>query len=154
MFIGSLLGSTSPVTTYSPLLGAELTLSAGTTLQVPVDSSYELGVLVDIGSVRVDGKPLAKNDLGFIAPGADAIELTADEDARLLVLGGPPFGEKIVMWWNFIGREHDEVVGYRAQWEALLAEGDHTRFDLPEDDPMESLHAPPLPNARMVKRGP
>ena len=29
------------------------------------------------------------------------------------------------MWWNFIGREHDEVVGYRAQWEALLAEGDH-----------------------------
>jgi quercetin 2,3-dioxygenase len=154
VFIGSLLGSRSPVTTYSPLLGAELTLSAGTTLQVPVDASYELGVLVDTSSVRVDGKPLATNDLGFIAPGADAIELTADEDARLLVLGGPPFGEKIVMWWNFIGREHDEVVGYRAQWEALLAEGDHTRFDLPEDDPMESLHAPPLPNARMVKRGP
>ena len=58
------------------------------------------------------------------------------------------------MWWNFIGREHDEVVAYRAEWEALLADGDHERFDLPEDDPLDSLHAPPLPNARMVKRGP
>jgi redox-sensitive bicupin YhaK (pirin superfamily) len=142
------------VTTYSRLLGAELTLAAGTTLKVPVDSSYELGVLVDTGTVRVDGKPLAKNDLGFIAAGADSIELTTDEDTRLLVLGGPPFGEQIVMWWNFIGREHEEVVRYRAQWEALIEQDDHTRFGLPEGDPLEPLHAPPLPNARMVKRGP
>jgi redox-sensitive bicupin YhaK (pirin superfamily) len=153
VFIGSLLGSESPVTTYSPLLGAEITL-AGTALQVPVDPSYELGVLVDTGSVRVDGKPLGRNDLGFVAPGTDALELSTDEDTRLLVLGGPPFGEQIVMWWNFIGREHDEVVGYRAQWEALLTDDDHTRFDLPADDPLDPLHAPPLPNARMVKRGP
>ena len=142
------------MTTYSPLLGAELTLAAGTTLTVPVDASYELGVLVDNGAVRVDGKPLAAHELGFVEPGTESLELSADEDTRLLLLGGPPFGEQIVMWWNFIGREHDEVVGYRAQWEALIAEGDHTRFDLPDDDPLEALHAPPLPNARMVKRGP
>ena len=154
VFLGSLLGSTSPVTTYSPLLGAEPTLSAGTTLQVPVDPSYEHGVLVDTGALRVDGKPLAAHELGFLAPGADAIELSAEGDTRVLLLGGPPFGEQIVMWWNFIGREHDEVVGYRAQWEALLASGDHERFELPADDPLEPLHAPPLPNARMVKRGP
>jgi redox-sensitive bicupin YhaK (pirin superfamily) len=154
VFIGSLLGATSPVTTYSPLLGAELTLVAGTTLRIPVDASYELGVLVDTGSVRVDGEPLAAHELGFVEPGADAMELSADEDVRLLVLGGPPFGEQIVMWWNFIGRDHDEVVGYRAQWESLLAQGDRERFDLPDDDPLEALHAPPLPNARMVRRGP
>ena len=80
VFIGSLLGSTSPVKTYSPLLGAELTLEAGTTLTVPVDPSYELGVLVDTGSVRVDGKPLATHELGFVEPGADSLELTATED--------------------------------------------------------------------------
>ena len=54
VFLGSLLGSTSPVTTYSPLLGAELTLAAGTTLQLPVDPSYEIGLLVDAGAVTVD----------------------------------------------------------------------------------------------------
>jgi redox-sensitive bicupin YhaK (pirin superfamily) len=154
VFIGSLLGSTSPVTTYSPLLGAELVLQAGTTLHVPVDPAYELGVLVDFGALTVDGKPVDAHELGFLEPGAEVLELTADTETRLLLLGGPPFGEKIVMWWNYIGREHEEVVAYRAEWEALLEQGTNDRFSLPEGDPLEPLHSPPLPNARMVKRGP
>jgi redox-sensitive bicupin YhaK (pirin superfamily) len=154
VFIGSLLGSTSPVRTHSPLLGAEVTLEAGTTLLVPVDPSYELGVLVDQGSVLVGGKPLSAHELGFEAPGGESLELSAEEDTRLLLIGGPPFGEQIVMWWNYIGRDHDEVVAYRAEWEALLDDGSSDRFALPADDPLEPLHSPPLPNARMVKRGP
>jgi redox-sensitive bicupin YhaK (pirin superfamily) len=154
VFIGSLLGSTSPVTTHSPLLGAEVVLEAGTTLLVPVDPSYELGVLVDQGSVRVGGKPLIAHQLGFEAPGGESVELSAEEDTRLLLIGGPPFGEQIVMWWNYIGRDHDEVVAYRAEWESLLDDGSSDRFALPADDPLEPLHSPPLPNARMVKRGP
>jgi redox-sensitive bicupin YhaK (pirin superfamily) len=154
VFIGSLLGSTSPVTTHSPLLGAEVVLEAGTTLLVPVDPSYELGVLVDQGSVRVSGKPLTAHQLGFEAPGGESVELSAEEDTRLLLIGGPPFGEQIVMWWNYIGRDHDEVVAYRAEWESLLDDGSSDRFALPADDPLEPLHSPPLPNARMVKRGP
>ena len=145
VFIGSLLGSVSPVRTWSPLLGAELTLAAGTTLTVPVDPAYELGVLVDTGTVTVDGKPLAAHELGFVEPGMDVLTLAADEDCRLLLLGGPPFGEQIVMWWNFIGREHEEVVSYRADWEAMLADGAQHRFALPQDDPRGAPAArPPL----------
>jgi len=154
VFIGSLLGSSSPVVTHSPLVGAELTLQAGTTLRVPVDPAYELGVLVDHGGVTVDGDPVAAHELGFWEPGAEALEVTALETTRLLLVGGAPFGEKIVMWWNYIGREHEEVVAYRAEWEALLDEGSSERFALPENDPREALHSPPLPNARMSKRGP
>jgi redox-sensitive bicupin YhaK (pirin superfamily) len=119
-----------------------------------VDPSYELGVLVDQGSVRVGGKPLIAHQLGFEAPGGESVELSAEEDTRLLLIGGPPFGEQIVMWWNYIGRDHDEVVAYRAEWESLLDDGSSDRFALPADDPLEPLHSPPLPNARMVKRGP
>ena len=72
----------------------------------------------------------------------------------MLLLGGPPFGESIVMWWNFVGRDHDEVAGYRAQWEALVGSGHDDRFALPREDPREALHAPPLPLARMLPRGP
>ena len=154
VFMGSLLGSTSPVTTYTPMLGAELTLAAGSSLSVPVDPSYELGLLVDTGHVEVAGEPLAAHGLGFVEPGASSLALTASEDSRVLLLGGPPFGEKIVMWWNFIGRDHDEVVDYRAAWESLLADGADHRFSLPQDDPRPALHAPTLPNARMVRRGP
>jgi redox-sensitive bicupin YhaK (pirin superfamily) len=154
VFIGSLLGSSSPVTTYSPLLGAELVLEAGTTLRVPLDPTYEIGLLVDTGELLVDGSPLGLHELGFLEPGRDSVELSSPEGARLLVLGGPPFGERIVMWWNFIGRDHDEVAAYRAEWEALLDQRASDRFALPADDPHDALHAPPLPNARMVRRGP
>ena len=58
------------------------------------------------------------------------------------------------MWWNFIGRDHDEVAAYRAQWESLVEDGHDDRFALPADDPNDALHAPALPHARMVQRGP
>ncbi len=153
VFLGSLLGATSPVRTYSPLLGAELTLAAGTTLRLSLDPAYEHGLLVDAGELTVDGEALPTHGLGFLAAGVDGAELTASQQTRLLVLGGPPFGEQIVMWWNFIGREHEEIAAIRAEWEALLGGGSVDRFLLPEGDPLGALHAPPLPNARMVKRG-
>lgn len=153
VFLGSLLGSTSPVRTYSPLLGAELRLRAGTTLEIPVDPAYEHGLLLDSGSLSVGDEALKAAELGYLEPGRDRISLTAAEDALLLVLGGPPFGEQIVMWWNFIGRDHDEVAAYRAQWQRLLDEGTDDRFSLPQGDPLPPLPAPALPNARMVLRG-
>ena len=154
MFIGSLLGSTSPVTTYSPLLGAELTLAAGTTLRVPVDPTFELGVLVDHGCGHRRRRARGRARARLPAPWSDPLELTAGEATRLLLLGGPPFGEKIVMWWNYIGRDHDEVVAYRAEWEALLDSGSSDRSRWPRTTPWSRCTHPPLPNARMVTRGP
>ena len=156
VFLGSLLGSTSPVHTYSPLLGAELVLEAWARLEVPVDPAFELGVLVDTGAVRVDGDPLQRADLGFLpaGEGRERILLECEEPTRLLLLGGPPFGERIVMWWNFIGRTHDEVAAHRREWESRLDSGASDRFDLPADDPRDPLHAPVLPGVRLVSRGP
>jgi hypothetical protein len=57
------------------------------------------------------------------------------------------------MWWNFIGREHEEVAAYREEWQRLVDDGVVVRFALPEDDPRPPLPAPALPNARMLKRG-
>jgi quercetin 2,3-dioxygenase len=153
VFLGSLLGTSSPVRTYSPLLGAELRVRAGTTLLVPVDPAHEHGLLLDSGSLTVGDEALKAHELGYLEPGAATIPITAAEDALVLLLGGPSFGEQIVMWWNFIGRDHDEVAGFRAQWQRLLDEGADDRFSLPADDPLPPLPAPELPNARMVKRG-
>jgi quercetin 2,3-dioxygenase len=153
VFLGALLGSVSPVHTHSPLLGAELRLTAGTTLQMRVDPTYEHGLLLDSGSLTVGDEALKAEELGYLEPGRELLEITAAEDALVLLLGGPPFGEQIVMWWNFIGRDHDEVAGYRAQWQHLLDDGADDRFSLPQDDPLPPLPAPALPTARMVKRG-
>jgi len=155
VFLGSLLGETSPVGTHTPLLGAELLLEPGARTTLDVDVSFEHGVLVDTGSVTAAGTALAAHDLGYLAPGRPQVELVAgDEPVRLLLLGGPPFGEEIVMWWNFVGRTHDEVVASREAWQSQLVDGVQQpgRFGVVADEPLAPLPAPELPNARLRTR--
>jgi redox-sensitive bicupin YhaK (pirin superfamily) len=155
VFLGSLLGSTSAVHTATPLLGAELQLTAGTDLALAVDASYELGVLVDTGMAGVNGVDVKQHELAYVSPGSPTLRLVAHDDCRVLVIGGPPFGEPIVMWWNFVGRTHEEIVGFRDEWQAQLADGGYVdgRFGIPVDDTLPPIPAPPLPNARLKARG-
>ncbi len=42
----------------------------------------------------------------------------ARSPARALLIGGAPFGETILMWWNFVARDTYEIVAAREDWEA------------------------------------
>ncbi len=148
VFLGSLAGDTSPVTTFTPLLGAEVTLVPGGTVSLEVDTAFEHGVLVDSGDVRVDGTTVRPTELGYVAPGRERLILTNDatRTARLILLGGPPFPEEIVMWWNFIGRSHDEIVQAREDW----IKGD--RFGEVHGYDGAPLPAPELPKTPLTAR--
>jgi redox-sensitive bicupin YhaK (pirin superfamily) len=157
VFLGSLLGQSSPAVTYSPLVGAEISIAAGGVVAIEADPAFEYGVLVDTGVVAVNGTPVETAHLAYLAPGAPAVELRADAAARVLLLGGRPLGEQIVMWWNFIGRSHDEIAAYRAAWQASIsaeaAPPEGERFALPVDDPLPPIPAPALPNVTLRPRG-
>ncbi len=84
-----------------------------------VDPGFEHGVLLDQGSVEVAGTALAVADLAFQAAGGDCLEVVnrGQSPARVLLLGGPPFPEQLVMWWNFVGRSHEDIAAYRQMWQ-------------------------------------
>jgi redox-sensitive bicupin YhaK (pirin superfamily) len=125
VFLGSIAGSTSPVRTHTPLLGAEILLDAGATLNLDTDPAFEHGLLVDAGARMVDGHPVAKDHLAYLPAGRTSLTLAAgDEPLRVLLIGGEPLGEQIVMWWNFVGRSHDEIVAYRTRWQAEIGADD------------------------------
>ncbi|MCY7399953.1 MAG: pirin family protein [Nocardioides sp.] len=161
VFLGSLLGATSPVATHTPLLGAEVMLATGKSLEIEVDETFEHGVLLDVGAIDVDGEELKPGDLAFAPAGPMTLTLTARDEARLLVLGGPPFGEPIVMWWNFIGRSHEEVATAREEWQdqitvdgTLVVAGTSVadgRFGVVDHD-LPPIPAPALPNVRLKER--
>lgn len=151
VFLGSLTGvGTSPVHTFTPLLGAQLDLLAGAELEVAVDPAYEHAVLVDRGEVTYDGASLRLGDLGCRDAGADRMVLRAGPaGARLILLGGEPFEEEIVMWWNFVGRSHEEIAAFREQYEA----GSERFGAVPGYvGAVERIPAPPLPNVRLQPR--
>ncbi|KPH99935.1 Pirin domain protein [Actinobacteria bacterium OV450] len=149
VFLGTLAGDTSPVRTFTPLLGAEVLMDAGATVTLDVDPGFEHGLLVDEGDVSLDGTSLCPAQLGYAAPGRTALTLTNDSDhpARTVLLGGPPFEEEIVMWWNFIGRSHRDIVEAREDWERASA-----RFGTVDGYPGDRLPAPALPNAVIAPR--
>ncbi|GAA3291533.1 hypothetical protein GCM10020295_08580 [Streptomyces cinereospinus] len=149
VFLGTLAGDTSPVRTFTPLLGAELSVEPGATLTLDVDPGFEHGLLVDSGDIRLNGTALRPAELGCTAPGHTVLTLVNQgaESARLVLLGGPPFGEEIVMWWNFIGRTHDDIVRAREDWENAS-----DRFGRVEGYPGDRLPAPALPNATLTPR--
>lgn len=155
VFLGDLAGSTSPVATFTPLLGAEITLEPGTTLHLEVDPAMEHGLLVDAGPLLLRGTELARGELGYLRPGRTmiAIHNPGAEPGRAILLGGEPFGEEIVMWWNFVGRTHEDIVAARAEWEAGSARfGEVAGYEPPHAGAPARLPAPPLPNARMRPR--
>lgn len=158
VFLGSLLGSRSPVATHTPLLGAEVQLQPSTTLLLDLDHTYEHGVLVDSGSVLIEDQALETDQLGYLPPGTGRLRLrTGDAPARLLLLGGPPFGEQIVMWWNFVGRSHEEIETFRGRWQEEIATEatdviEQPWYGLPEGDPGDPLPAPTLPRVQIRPR--
>jgi redox-sensitive bicupin YhaK (pirin superfamily) len=153
VFIGALAGMRSTATIFTPLLGAQIDVPAGATVRLDVDPAFEHGVLVDAGELRVEDATVPPSHLAYLAPGRETIELAADTDARLLLLGGEPFPDHIVMWWNFIGRDHDEIVAFRDQWQADVIHGGnpHGRFGT-VDGGLTPLPAPELPNVRLKPR--
>ncbi len=167
VFLGTLAGSTSPVHTHSRVLGAELLLEPGARVTLAISRFSEHGLLVDSGDLRLDERPVPAAHLAYVPTGQDGIVLEAGTDpVRALLIGGEPLGEQIVMWWNFVGRTHEEVAAYRTAWqEEIGAEqgrpaGDayddgapYPRFGTFPAGTPDPLPAPALPHVRMRPRG-
>ncbi|WP_110588404.1 pirin family protein [Microbacterium suaedae] len=159
VFIGDLAGSASPVDTRTPdLLGAELSLEAGASVVLDVRADFEHAVLAESGDTRVNGTSVPHRALAYVPVGSDSLVIDAgDAPARIILLGGVPLGEQIVMWWNFVGRSHDEIVEFRRRYQNELGfepvgDNEDALFGaFPAGQPAP-LPAPTLPNARLRPR--
>ena len=144
VFVGTLYGARSAAAAYSPLLGAEVTLAEGARTRIPLDAEFEHGVLAVDGQPVVAGVRVGGSSLLHLPPGRR--ELAVSGPGRFLLLGGAPFEEELLMWWNFVARDHDEIVRARQDWEA------GRRFGCVEH-PAGPLAAPALPTTRLKARG-
>ena len=154
VFIGELAGASSRATVFSPLLGAQLDLDAGAELVLDVRREFEHGILLDLGDVSVEGVEVPHRHLAYVPTGRARLRLSSVGGARILLLGGEPLGEQIVMWWNFIGRSHEEVVTSREQWQHEVIEGEDAsgRFGTVSGYPGPPLPAPVMPSVRLKPR--
>ena len=64
----------------------------------------------------MDGQPLTPGQLAYLGRGRDELPLDVRRPTRVLLLGGEPFDEPIVMWWNFVGRRRSEIDAAYGSW--------------------------------------
>jgi len=147
VFVGELDGAASPARRYSPLVGAEIILAPGADTTLPLRPDFEYAALTLAGTVEVDGNSLEPGPLLYLGSERRDLAVRADGAGLALLLGGEPFDEQIVMWWNFIGRDHDEIVEVREAWMAGRGFGTVRGYD------GDSLPAPPMPTSPLKPRG-
>ena len=137
---------------YWPMVAAQIDLPAGGSLNLEVDTAFEHGLLVDRGELVVHDTTIPAHHLAYLPPRTSALRLTArDYPTRVILIGGKPFEEELVMWWNFLGRDHEEISQMRGQWQDGLEEGSK-RFGHLEH--MPALPAPEMPGVRLKPRAP
>jgi quercetin 2,3-dioxygenase len=153
VLMGELGGARSPGTAHTPLMGADLAVEPDADVELPLDPDFEYAVLAASGSAHVEGAPVERGAMLYLGTGRRTLRLRGGRagdgsPTRLLLLGGEPFDEHIVMWWNFVGRSGEEVADYAQRWNA-----EDDRFGAVVGYDGARLEAPPLPPVPLKARG-
>ncbi len=146
VFVGQYQDLNSPAKIFSDLVGVEIK-SDSEKVNLDLNPDFEYGVLNVGPEFEVNGHKVGFGDLVYIPLGQTNSQVSSQETIHLLLLGGRPFGEKILMWWNFIGRTHEEIVAARELWNSH----DQSIPDF-DDEIKQRIPAPELPNLRLNPR--
>lgn len=145
VFAGSVLGCSSPAIHFSPVLGADIALHASASLELPLDPSFEHAALLVTGDAEIEGQSIDSINLNYLGTNRSSVKFNSSNGCRVLLLGGPPFTEKILMWWNFVARTAAEIAQARSDWQSHQRFGE-VRYRGPRlDAPSLQRFAPPNP---------
>ena len=134
---GTALGETAPAEVFSPLVGMDLASSNAARTTLPLEPGFEHGVMCLRGSARVEGEKVEPGVLLYLGQSRDAVTIECDGETQLLLVGGAPFGEDILVWWNFVARTPEEIRAATEDWNA-------GRFGEVENTALAPLKAPDL----------
>jgi quercetin 2,3-dioxygenase len=140
LLAGQYQNQRAPTRVYSPLLGIDLHSPQGATLELRLDPAFEYGILPLLGEVQIQAERFADNQLAYLGRGRDQLSVQLAPGSRALLLGGEPFAEEILLWWNFVGHSRAEISQAQRDWEAA-----HPRFGRVEGYDGAPLVAPALP---------
>ena len=143
---GTLLGQTSPAQMFSPIVGAEIALRAREPAVIPVRRDFEHALLVLRGDVLLNNQHLEADTLHYLGTNREELHISGTAGSRVLLLGGEPFNDPIVMWWNFVAGSHKEIAAAREDWIQHRRFGEVTAYKgarLPAPDLLRVVPANP-----------
>jgi redox-sensitive bicupin YhaK (pirin superfamily) len=115
VLVGELAAAASPARRDSDHVGIEIDLRSGETI-VPLAPAFEYALVVLEGAVSLGAHVLEPGHLAYLGTKRDELALRASGPARALLLGGVPFPEPVLMWWNYVARDRAEISDAHEAW--------------------------------------
>lgn len=145
---GSYHGRTAPTTQFSPLVGVDMQFQQAQKFDIEIRPHFEYGILVLKGEVKVNGVSYHADELAVLFDcdaeknAAENLELFAEADTHIMLLGGEPLPHPTVIWWNFVADSTEALRQAVEDWN-----NGHARFgDINLDGtPLKRLQAPAVP---------
>ncbi len=131
---GSAYGKHSPVTTSSDLLYVDAYVAQGKSFTLPGEHEQRAAYIVD-GAMHAGDEALTAGELVVFESHA-AVELHADTDSHVVLLGGAPLDAPRYIWWNYIASSEALLESARQAWRekrCAMVAGDPEFIPLPED---------------------
>jgi redox-sensitive bicupin YhaK (pirin superfamily) len=116
LLAGEWLGESAPTRVYTPLIGADLYSDETLSADLPLRPDFEYGLLPLEGQIGVEQERIGVGEFLYLGHGRSSLKLHTDADTRVLLLGGEPFAEDILMWWNFVGRDKAGLLRDAREW--------------------------------------
>jgi hypothetical protein len=110
---GRAFGVESPVEVFSAMFYVDAQLAKGSDLALS-DEHAERGIYVTDGRIAIAGDSHAAGTMLALRPGGTAT-ITAETEARLVLFGGEPLGERF-LWWNFVSSRRERIEQAKADW--------------------------------------
>jgi redox-sensitive bicupin YhaK (pirin superfamily) len=117
VIVGDFSGTVSPARRDTDHVGVEVVLRVGRAV-APLRPDYEYALIVLEGAVRSDSIVVEPGHLAYLGTDRSEIALDTVAPTRVLLLGGVPFEEQILIWWNFVARTSQEVDAAYESWQA------------------------------------
>jgi redox-sensitive bicupin YhaK (pirin superfamily) len=128
LFAGSMAGVTAQGRHFSELTGADIQIHPGLSLELELRPTFEYAVLVLDGDCSIEGEPLQARMLYYLGVHRSSVSFASRNGGRVMLIGGPPFPERILMWWNFVARTPEEIAQFRDDWEQRRRFGDVSSY--------------------------
>ncbi len=113
---GTAFGVNSPVKTLSPLVYADIALHPGKVLKLDIDYT-ERAIYIVKGQITLAGEGYGAGRMLVLAQGRE-VTFRADEETRLVVVGGEPLDGPRIAWWNFVSSSRARIEQAKADWQA------------------------------------
>ena len=129
---GTAFGATSPVQVLTGTLYVDAALEAGAALTLDATHAERAIYAID-APIRINGEDLPALQMAVLAQG-QAVNITAQTSARIMLLGGDALDAPRLMWWNFVASSENLMERAKREWAQAPTYNWSGAFGMPPDE--------------------